>query len=296
MSGQLLSPELVAALKPLSLRARVIVEGAMTGMHKSPHHGQSIEFAERKEYAAGDDIRRLDWKALARFDRLYIKKYEEETNLKAFIALDSSASMNYMGRDSRMSKFDYAKTMAAAFIYLLYQQQDKAAIAFFAGKLEREFFSRGSAALLNDGLLELERAKAEGLSDFETALGQIAQRVYKRSLVVVLSDLLDASDEGLRIIQQIKKRGADVVLFLILDGDEIDFPFRELARFEGMEDERFALAEPDAVRAAYKDEIKKFIAAARSKCNESGVDFVLADTRDSFDRTLLPALRMRMKR
>ena len=290
-----LHPDLVARLSSLSLRARMVVDGVLTGLHRSPHHGSSIEFAEHKEYAPGDDIRHLDWKALARFDRLYIKKYEDETNLRAFLMLDASASMAY-GDAKSVTKFEYAKILTAALMYLLHIQQDAAGLTFFAGAIRRTIPPRASAKLFQDGLFALQQVQADGETNFGGVFSHMAQMMSGRNLVVIVSDLLDISEEDMRLMQQLKQRRNDVALFHVLHRDELTFPFDSLTRFESMEDERFALAEPQAMRHAYIEAVEEFIDATRKTCNEVGIDYNLAVSDMAYDEVLVPFLRRRMRR
>ena len=290
-----LQPELVARLSSLSLRARMVVDGVLTGLHRSPHHGSSIEFAEHKEYAPGDDIRHLDWKALARFDRLYIKKYEDETNLRAFVMLDASGSMAY-GNPVAQQKIDYAKTLSAALMYLLHIQQDAAGLTFFAGNIRQTIPPRASAKLFQDGLFALEQVDADGETNFGGVFNHMAQMMSGRNLVVIISDLLDMSEQDLLLMQQLKQRRNDVALFHVMHRDELTFPFDSLTRFESMEDERFALAEPQAMRHAYIEAVEAFIDSTRKSCNEVGIDYNLAISDMAYDDVLVPFLRRRMRR
>lgn len=290
-----LHPDLVARLSSLSLRARMVVDGVLTGLHRSPHHGSSIEFAEHKEYAPGDDIRHLDWKALARFDRLYIKKYEDETNLRAFLMLDASASMAY-GDTKNTTKFEYAKTLTAALMYLLHIQQDAAGLTFFSGAIRQTIPPRASAKLFQDGLFALQQVQADGQTNFGGVFSHMAQMMSGRNLVVIVSDLLDISDQDVRLMQQLKQRRNDVALFHVLHRDELTFPFDSLTRFESLEDERFALAEPQAMRHAYIEAVEEFIDATRKTCNEVGIDYNLAVSDMAYDEVLVPFLRRRMRR
>ena len=290
-----LDPAVVARLKTLSLRARTVVDGVLAGFHPSPQHGSSIEFAEHKQYMPGDDIRFLDWKALARFDRLYIKKYEDETDLKAYLVLDVSDSMAYSG-DGTVTKFDYARTLAAAFLFLLHQQQDSAGMVFFTHRVTRHHSPRASGSLLTDGVKALEEARCEGKSDFAAALNELAQVVTGRCMIIVLTDLLDASESALQLLGQLRLRHHDVSLFHLLHRDEVSFPFDTLTRFEGMEDERFAIAEPAAMRHAYLQTVQAFIDATRQQSLSAGIDYRLCITDQPYDQVLVPFLKARMRR
>ncbi len=297
MSRQdLLSPELIARIKPLAIRARVLAEEVLTGMHRSPHHGSSIEFAEHKEYTPGDDIRHLDWRALARFDRLYIKKYEDETNLKVHIVLDVSSSMQYKSEPAAVSKFEYAKTLAAALMFLLYQQQDSAGLVMFSDSSVVKMPPRSSQALIKDGFIALESAQSAGKSDFYSSFFQLERIIGTRSMVIVISDLLDITEDAMKILEQIRQRKNDVVLFHLLDRFEVEFPFDDLTQFESMEDDRTIMAEPNAIRQAYLQEIRAFVEGIRNQCLRAGIDYNFGITDWPYDRVLLPFLRRRSSR
>src|SRR5882672_5915013 len=236
-AGLALDPTDLARLASMSLRARVIVEGAFAGMHHNPHAGTSIEFAEHKEYAPGDDLRHMDWKAVARVERYYIKRFEDETEMRTFMLVDASASMGYRRRG--VSKLEYASYLAAALGYLLAQQGDPAGLIVFDERTRQYLPPRTRGGHIRDLLLALEGAYPAGRTQPGRALGHVGELADRRSLVVLMSDLLDAPDDLADRLRQLRSRGHDVTLLHLLDPDEVELPIAELelTDFEGMEPE-----------------------------------------------------------
>ena len=236
------------------MRARTVVEGALAGLHRSPHHGASVEFAEHKEYSPGDEVKHIDWKAYGKFDKYYIKRFEEETELKAYLVIDSSASMGYRG--DGVSKLDYARLLAAAISYLLLRQQDQVGMISYGAELRGYLPPRARGGHLHDMLLALDALDAGGRTDLPRAIAYLSEVAHRRSLLVVFSDLLDSPPpEVRRLLRGLRARRHDVVLFQLLDHDELTLPFDGTSVFQSMEDERRLLAEPADVRRAYLDEL-----------------------------------------
>jgi uncharacterized protein (DUF58 family) len=275
----LLDPVALAKLQNLELRARTVVEGALAGLHRSPHHGAAVEFAEHKEYTAGDEIKHIDWKAYGKFDKYYIKRFEEETELRAYLVVDTSASMGY--RSGGLSKLDYARLLAAALAYLLLRQQDQVGMIAFGEKLRGYLPPRARGGQLADLLAAFEALRADGRTDLARAIAYASEVAQRRALVVVLSDLLDLPDGagGVRhLLRGLRARKHDVVVFHLLDPDELTLPFDGTTWFESMEDERRLLAEPADVRRAYLDELARFIDGYRRGLAEGDVEYQLVDT------------------
>jgi uncharacterized protein (DUF58 family) len=286
-----LDPEELARLATMAVRARVIVEGAFAGLHHNLHPGSSIEFAEHKEYAPGDEIRRIDWKAVGRQDRYFVKRYEDETEMRTFLVIDASASMGY-GR--RVSKLTFAGYLGAALAYLLGQQGDPAGLLLFDEGTRRYLPPSTRPGHVRDLLALLDAAAPGGRTALDQALGHVAELADRRSLVLVLTDLLDAEPElpapqrprnpgdapralgpVAERLAQLRTRGHDVVLFHLLDPDEIDLPFEDLTLFEGMEpaDARKLLADPADLRAAFRLESQALRARWRRTCLEARVEY-----------------------
>jgi len=296
----------------LDLRARLIVEGYVAGRHRSPYKGFSVEFAEHREYAPGDDPRYLDWKVFGKSDRLYVKRYEEETNLLATICLDVSESMRYEDPDRRaraeraaraarrggtaaeadadapaMSKSDYAATVAASLAYLVVHQQDAAGLVLFDDAV-REVIPHGSQQVhLHRILQRMEQFRGGPRTDLESALGQVTEKARRRGLVVVVSDLLDSAERVLAGLRRIRSRRHDVVVFHVLDRDEVEFPFDRMTRFEGMEEPGpWLLADPRALRTSYLAALEQFRNEVRRGCLAERIDFVPLDTATPLDVAL----------
>jgi uncharacterized protein (DUF58 family) len=275
-----LDPADIARLESMSVRARVIVEGAFAGLHQNPHAGASIEFAEHKEYAPGDDIRRIDWKAVGRVDRYYIKRFEDETEMRTFLLVVASASMGY-GRKPP-NKLAYASYLAAALAYLLAQQGDPAGLVVFDERTRQILPPRTRGGHIRDLLVALEALYPAGRTEPGRALAQVGEMVERRSLIVLFTDLLDAPADLPDRLRQVRSRGNDVVLFQILDRDEVELPFEELTEFEGLEPEdgRRLLVDPRDLAASFQRESAALRERWRQICLEARVEYRFATTAD----------------
>jgi uncharacterized protein (DUF58 family) len=274
----LLDPVDLARLSSMALRARVIVEGAFAGMHHNPHAGTSIEFAEHKEYAPGDDVRHMDWKAVARVGRYYIKRFEDETEMRTFLLLDSSASMGYQRRG--VSKLQYGSYLAAALGYLLAQQGDPAGLLLFDENTRTYLPPRTRGGHIRDLLLALDGAYAAGRTQPGRALAHAAELADRRSVIIIMSDLLDAPADLADRLRQVRSRGHDVTLFHLLDPDEVELPFQDLTTFEGMEpeDARRLLVDPRDLAASFNRESLALRERWRLACLEARVEYQFATT------------------
>jgi len=286
----LTDPRALARLKGVTLRARRVVDGVLQGLHKSPHQGASIEFAEHKEYAPGDEIRHVDWKAFARFDKYYVKKYEQETNLQAFCVLDASASMGY-GADGTLTKFEYAGTMITTLAYLLLRQQDAIGLVKYAGDVSDVLPPRSRLNHLNHLTTSLETTKVKGGTNLEAGLNAVVEFSRKRGLVFVFSDFFSDAEKPFNMLRHLVGRGHQVTVFHVLDGDELTFPFEHMTLFEGMESTRRLLVEPKLVRRAYLKRIKEHQELIRKRCLDSQVAYELVDTREEPGEIVLRYLR-----
>ena len=273
-----LNPLDLARLAHLSIRARVIVEGAFAGLHHNPHAGTSIEFAEHKEYAPGDDIRHMDWKAVGRKGRYYIKRFEDETEMRTFMLVDTSASMGYRRRT--VSKLEYATYLAAALGYLLAQQGDPAGLLLFDEKTRSYLPPRSRGGHVRDLLLALEAAYPAGRTAPGRALAHIGELADRRSLIVLFTDLLDATPDVGDRLRHLRSRGHDVVLFHLLDPDEVELPFEDLTQFEGIEpdDTRRLLTDPRDLVASFRRESLALRERWRLACLEARVEYLFATT------------------
>ena len=273
-----LDPLDLARLASLAVRARVIVEGAFAGTHHNPHTGTSIEFAEHKEYAPGDDVRHMDWKAVGRVGRYYIKRFEDETEMRTFLLVDSSASMGY--RRAGLSKLEYATYLAAAIGYLLAQQGDPSGLVLFDEKTRQYLPPRTRGGHVRDLLLALDGAYAAGRTQPGLALAYVGELADRRSLVILLADLLDAPPDLGERLRQLRSRGHDVVLFHLLDPDEVELPYDDLTHFEGMEpdDARRLLCDPRDLAASFRRESLALRERWRLACLEARVEYIFATT------------------
>jgi len=286
---QILDPVSLARLKNLELRARSVVEGALSGMHRSPHYGSSVEFAEHKEYAAGDEIKHIDWKAYGKFDKYYVKRFEEETELRAYLLIDCSASMGYAGAGG-VSKLEYARMLAASLAYLLLKQQDQVGMVAFGERLRGYLPPRARSGHLNDLLTALDGVVAEGRTDLGRAVAYVSEVAPRRALLVFFSDLL-GSDERLRAhLRGLRARKHDVVVFHLLDKDELTLPFEGTTVFESMEDDGKMLVDPGDIRKAYQAEVTRFVDGYRTGLAEGDVEYHLVDTATPPSEVLLSFL------
>ncbi len=263
----------LARLASLELRARVIVEGAFAGMHHNLHPGTSIEFTEHKEYTPGDEIRRIDWKAVGRVDRYYVKRFEDETEMRTVLVIDSSASMGY-GRLG-VSKLTYAGYLAGAIAYLLARQGDPAGVLVFDERTRQYLPPHSRPGHIREILRLIDETRPAGPTDPARALSHLGGMLDKRGLVIVFSDLLDAGRSVADRLRQLRARGHDVVVFHVLDPDEVELPFEDLTFFEGMEpdDGRTLLARADDLRAAFRRESAAFRESWRLSCLEARVEY-----------------------
>lgn len=285
-------PKVLAGISNLALRARWVVEGLMSGVHKSRAKGFSVEFEEHREYSPGDEIRRIDWKALGKFDRYFIKEYEDETNLRAYLLLDASASMNYAS--DGITKFDYACTLTASLAYLILRQQDAAGVVTFSDRIDAFIPPRAKRDYLAQILHALENRAPGGETRVGKILDDIAGQVKRRGLIVLVSDLLDEPAEILKGLRQFRFRGNDVIVFHLLDPAELDLPFDGNVLFEDLEaaDLR-VIADPRAIRSTYQQVVKDFIDDMRKQCRDNTIDYQLISTATPLDRALASYLSWR---
>ena len=228
-------PETLSKIRPLGLRARTLVEGVMSGLHRSPLRGHSIEFAQHREYVPGDDLRQVDWKVYARSDRYHLKQYEDETNLIAYLLLDTSESMQYRGARSTLSKLEYAQLVLFSLAYLVITQQDSAALATFTSQLNGWLPPSGSASALEDMIRLMETAPTDNRTDLPKVIESVAQRCSKPGVIVLISDLLDDQSRLLTSLKRLRHQRHDVIVIHVLDESELTFPFDRSTRFEGLE-------------------------------------------------------------
>ncbi|MBK8978233.1 MAG: DUF58 domain-containing protein [Planctomycetes bacterium] len=242
-------------------------------MHKSPYKGFSVEFAQHREYVPGDDLRHIDWKIYGKSERFYIKEYEEETNLRAWLFVDQSESMDY-AHDGGVSKFDYACTAAASLAFMLQQQSDAVGLSLFADEVLRQVPASNTRANLGNIIQSLESAKPERKTRIGDALLELAGAIQRRGIIVLFSDLFDDIQQVIRGLRALGQRGHEVIVFHVLDRDEIEFPFERMTMFEGLEAMPELLADPRALRDAYLAEIESFQEEIRRGCRGQRIDYI----------------------
>jgi len=290
------APQTLAKLHGLQLRARRIVEGYVAGLHRSPFHGHSIEFAEHREYAPGDDLRYVDWKVFARTDKYYVKQYEDETNLICYLVVDVSASMQYRGPQSPLSKLEYAQCVAAALAWLVLQQQDAISLVTFDDQIRAHVPPSSSAPHLKHVLQVLETSGSAPATRAGQVFHELAGTFSKRGVVVLISDLFDDINTLAAGLKHLRHQRHDVVVLQILDAAEVDFPFRRPMRFRGLEQSQNIVADPVALRRTYLAELQRHVDAVQHFCRESEIDYRLTRTDQPFDVTLSSFLSSRMNR
>jgi uncharacterized protein (DUF58 family) len=286
-------PKVLAKLKNLYLRARFVVDGVMVGIHPSRAKGFSSEFEEHREYSQGDDVRHIDWKAYGKFDRYFIKEYREATNLKSYLLLDASSSMSYAS--DGWSKFDYGSTLAASLAYLLLKQQDAVGLITFSKKIDKVIPPMASPGHLFTILKELETKRPGGETSGGAVLQELAGTLRRRGIIVLISDLLDQPEEVMRGLKQLRSRGSDVIVFHLLDRDELEFPFKEASLFKDLEEDISLLTDPATVRSAYLKTIGALIEGYRQACASYLIDYSLLNTTTGLDRALVRYLTWREK-
>jgi len=291
-----LDPQTLAKLQGLELRARSIVEGYVAGAHRSPFHGFSVEFAEHREYVPGDDLRYVDWKAYGKTDRVYLKQYEEETNLVCYLLLDVSESMTYRSDDAALSKLDYARCVAASLAYLVLQQQDGVGLTTFDSDVRALIRPSSHPTHLNQMLHAMEFQPTTAKTSLGPIFHDLAERFKKRGVVVVLSDLFDDPASLIAGLKHLRHRRHEVILFHVIDPAEEDFPFRNLTMFKGLEGLPELLVDPQALRKAYLQEFEQFVRTVKNGCHARQIDYVPLRTDRPMDFALSTYLAARRAR
>lgn len=285
-TSRLLVPELLARLMRRQVRVRHAVDGTLTGIHRSPHHGSSVEFTEHKEYSPGDEIRHIDWRVYGRTDRYYVKRFEDETNLRAVFVVDCSGSMGYRGEKARESKLVYAAMIVAHLSYLLLRQQDAVGLIAAADGVRVFLPPRARSAHAIDVTRALEELTPEGPSSLEAGLSRVAELGYKRGMVYVLSDLFLDLEPSFRLLRHLRARRHTVALLHVLDPDELHFPFDQMAHFRAMESDARLLAEPRAIRGSYLRALAAFRDRIERECRDAAIAYQLVDTSTPLEDSL----------
>ncbi len=286
---RLLDPGALAKVHRLELIARGVVEGFVSGRHKSPYKGFSVEFAEHRQYAPGDNIRDLDWRVFGKSDRYYIKQYIEETNLRAVILLDASGSMRYTGTEAarhdgrHLSKFEYAQYLAASLAHLMIHQQDAVGLVTFDTESRRYIPARSRVTHLRAILQELAKTQPGGETSLSPIFHDVAERIHRRGLVVIISDLFDDPDDLLKALHHFRYRKHEVLLLHLMAEEELTFPFDAWSNFEDLEvaDNKIQL-DPRSVRSEYLEQVRKFIRRIEFGCGQMDIDYVQLSTKQDF--------------
>jgi uncharacterized protein (DUF58 family) len=279
-------PETIARLRGLELRARHVVDGFLAGRQRSRRRGQSIEFAEHREYAPGDDQRYVDWKAFAKTDRLYVKQFEAETDLIVYLLVDSSESMQYRGPGAVLSKWEYAQALAGALAYLAVDQRDSVALLTYADCVRRALPPGSTPSQFRQAIAILEGEVPEGRTDPERAFADAARRAARRGLVIVISDLLGDVAPLLQGLRRLRRAQHEVAVLQVLDPAEIEFPFAESLQFRGLEARPAVVADAGGLRRAYRKVFAEYLTALRGGCRERQIDHELARTDERLDAPL----------
>ncbi|MFC1726737.1 DUF58 domain-containing protein [candidate division KSB1 bacterium] len=288
-----LIPEVLSKLSNLELKARMIVEGFITGLHKSPYHGFSVEFAEYRPYIPGDEIKNIDWKVFGRTDRFYLKEYEEETNLKSYILLDTSESMGYSS--GGLTKLEYGTYLTAALTFLMLKQRDAVGLTIFDDKIRKFLPPRSVMSYLSLILKEAQRAKPGSKTNISNTLHILAERIKRRGLIILISDLIDIPEAVITGLKHFRHMKHEVLIFHILDPNEINFPFRKDYIIEDMETKERMEIQARFIAKNYKDMLNNFINFYKKACRENSIDYCFLDTSTPFDQSLYRFLLKREK-
>ena len=291
-SKRFLHPEAIKRISRMELRARHIVEGFLSGMHRSPYFGQSVEFLQHREYAIGDDLRHVDWKVWARQDRRVIKQYEEDTNLRCTLLVDTSASMTY--GNGPLNKYEYACTVASSLAYLILKQQDAVGCVAFDDDIRTKVPVRSKRTHLQSVIDALAVTTPRDKTDMHGIFRKVSETYPRRGMMVVVSDLLTDPQAVLRGLKLLRRRGHDVMVFHIMDDDELDFPFNGPTRFDGLESLDYLNCNPRALREGYLNAVNEFLDEVRRGCARNTVDYALIRTSHPLDAVLASYLSTRL--
>ena len=283
-STRILSPEIISRLNNLSLKARSVVEGFIVGLHKSPYHGFSVEFSEHRAYGIGDEIRHIDWKIWGKTDRYFVKQFEEETNLKSYLLIDQSLSMNYQSK--KVNKLEYAKLLAASLGYLMLKQQDAVGLTLFDDQIRVNVPASSKRSHLNVILSQMENISAGPETHIAPVLHKTAEVIKKRGLIILISDLFDSPEKVISGLQHFRYKGHEVVVFHILDPQELTLDFSQRTRFRDMESGEEIITDPWHIQSDYQKKMDDFCNHFKSRCRQKNIDYVRLSTNTSLDIAL----------
>jgi len=293
-SRKYLQPEVVAQLATIELRARLVVEGFITGLHKSPYHGFSVEFAEHRQYQPGDDLRYMDWKIVGRTDRYYVKQFEEETNLRSMIFLDSSGSMRYASK-GHIRKFDYGAYIAASLAFLMMKQQDAVGLALYDNTVRSFLPPKSKPSYIQEIIKSIGQAEPSEMTGTASALNGLAERMGRRGLAIIISDFFDDTDSIVQALKHFRHRHHEVIAMQILDPRELDFKLGADATLVDMESGEQMMTQPHQIRTAYREALLHHNETIKRECFQRGVDYILLETSQPFDLALREYLGRRRR-
>lgn len=289
-----LNPQIISRINNLDLRARLVVEGFMVGLHKSPYHGFSVEFSQHRPYMQGDNLRSVDWRVFGKTEKYFIKQYEEETNLKSYLILDCSKSMSYAS-NNQISKLDYASTLVAALSYMMIKQQDAISLTIYADEIKKYLPPKSSNSYLQQVLKELVSIESSSKTNTAEALNKIAEKIKRRGLVIIISDFFDDVDKTLKAIKHFAHQKNEVIIFQILDPMERSFGFGKDAIFKDLETDEELTTQPYQIQKAYQEAMSEFTNKIKRESLNSNFDYNLLDTSTPFDKALFSYIQKRSR-
>jgi uncharacterized protein (DUF58 family) len=290
----LLDPSIIPKINSLELRARLVVEGFMVGLHKSPYHGFIGEFTQHRPYMQGDGLKDIDWKVYGKTEKFYIKQYEEETNLRSYILLDVSKSMQFSSGQN-VSKLEYASTLAAALSYLMMKQQDAFGLTLYSDRIVQYLPPKATKSYLRQILKSLVSVKASDTTNTSACLNSVAEKIKRRGLVIIISDLFDDIESVITALKHFSYQKNEIIVFQILDPIERNFAFGRDAIFKDMESEEELTTQPYQIQKAYKLAMEEFISRIKSECLDSKIDFNIIETSTPFDKALMSYIQKRRR-
>ena len=290
-----LDPRVLEQLGSMQVRARALVEGLIAGLHRSPHRGGSIEFAEYTEYSPGHELRHIDWKVFGKSDRYVVKQFEDETNLRAYMVLDGSGSMDYASEEAGLTKLRYVSFLAATLSYQLMRQGDAVGALAFDEQVRQYLPASSKTSHLDDLFFLLDQLPGRGRTSLNEALRVLSERAKARSLLFIFSDMLHVDDEALRFLRVLRSRRFEVALFHVLDPAELTLPFEGLTLFEGLEEDGELLADPDDLRTRYRALMQEHVSRVQRECEEGDIEYVRFLTTEPIEQVALRFLRRRAR-
>jgi uncharacterized protein (DUF58 family) len=289
-----LEPSFISKLKTLELKARLVVEGFMVGLHKSPYHGFSVEFSEHRPYMQGDNLKDVDWKVYGKTEKFFIKQYEEETNLRSYILLDTSSSMKFSSKGN-ISKLEYGSTLAAALSFLMINQQDAVGLSLYSENIRKFIPPKARRSYLQEIFTALAGIQASDKTNTAASLNSVAEKINRRGFVIIISDFFDDIQSVLTALKHFRYKKNEVLVLQILDPLELSFAFGKDAIFKDLETADEITTQPYQIQKAYKEAMKEFTEKIKSECLNSKIDYHLIETSQPYDKALLSYLQKRSK-